>query len=215
MVKRGTYHFDSKPFLVKAWNPNMDLYTEKIESLPIWVQLPDLELKYEGSTSLSKICSTLGIPLKTDRYTRDKSMIKYARVLVDMELEGSFPDTIEFFNEHEVLIRQEIKYAWMPTKCQCCGMFGHKEDQCRKKPGVRQEWKPVRKQQGEQYDKGDKSQDNFNAISREHSPLTEDGFTTVRRRATTINRIPDLSTPLCNSYQVLALESHDQVNRTE
>ncbi|KAJ8420659.1 hypothetical protein Cgig2_021461 [Carnegiea gigantea] len=34
--KRGIYYFDNKPFLVKAWNPKMDLHTETIKSLPLW-----------------------------------------------------------------------------------------------------------------------------------------------------------------------------------
>ena len=109
---------------MKGWNPNMDLCTETIESLPIWIQLPDFDLKYWGTNSLSKIYSSLRIPLKIDKFTKDKSMLRYARVLVDMRIEGSFPEFIEFFNEHEVLIRQPVKYEWIPTKCLHCEMFG-------------------------------------------------------------------------------------------
>lgn len=94
VLKRGVYHFDSRSFLVKGWNPNMDLCTEKIESLAIWIQLPDLDLKYWGPSSLSKICNTLGIPLKTDKFTKDKAMIRFARVMVDMKLEGLFQNTL-------------------------------------------------------------------------------------------------------------------------
>ncbi|KAJ8449649.1 hypothetical protein Cgig2_005671 [Carnegiea gigantea] len=57
--KRGIYFFDSKPMLVKGWNPNMDLQTETIRSLPIWIQLPALDIKYWGMESLSKIGSIL------------------------------------------------------------------------------------------------------------------------------------------------------------
>lgn len=76
MEKRGVYFFDSKPFIVKGWNPEMDLHTEDIKSLPLWIQFPNLDVKYWGVTSLSKIGSLLGIPIKTDRYTRERSMIK-------------------------------------------------------------------------------------------------------------------------------------------
>ena len=83
----------------------MDLCNETLKSLPIWIQLPDLDLKCWGPSSWSKICSTLGIPLKTDKYTQEKAMIRYAKVLVDMQLEGPFPGSIKFFNEQDVLIR--------------------------------------------------------------------------------------------------------------
>ncbi|KAJ8425229.1 hypothetical protein Cgig2_019118 [Carnegiea gigantea] len=102
--KRGIYYFDAKPFLVMGWNPQMDLQNENIKSLPIWVHLPELDIKFWGSDSLSKIGSILGIPLKTDKYTRDKVMIKYARLLIDIPLHGHFPDHIEFFNEDGVLV---------------------------------------------------------------------------------------------------------------
>jgi len=60
--------------------------------------------------SLSKLGSVIGIPLKINRYTKDKSMLKYARLLVEMPLEGHFPDYIDFANEKNVIIRQKIVY---------------------------------------------------------------------------------------------------------
>jgi len=103
--EKGVYCFDAKPFLIKGWNPEMDLKTKEIKSLPIWIQLLDLDVKFWGSESLSKIGSILGIPLKTDKDRGDKSMIKYARLLIKISLDGQFPDYLEFFNEHETLVR--------------------------------------------------------------------------------------------------------------
>ena len=132
---------------MKAWDPNMDLGTETLKSLPIWIRLPDLDLKYWGLNSLSKICSAFSIPLKTYKYIKGKTMIRYARVLVDMQLEGSFPDFIEFFNEQNVLVRQQIQYEWVLVKCLFCGMYGHKEDVCKRKDGARKEWRVKQKVQ--------------------------------------------------------------------
>lgn len=140
--KRGVYFFDRKPFLVKGWNPEMDLHTESIRSLPLWVHFPDLDLKYWGFDCLSKIGSLLGIPLKTDRITREKSMIGYARLLIEVPMEGPFPDFIEFFDEYGVLVHQPVKFEWKPCICEHCGLFGHLEDACRKKK-PRMEWRPV------------------------------------------------------------------------
>lgn len=105
VVKEGVYFFYSKPFVVKGWNPDMDLQTENIKSLPLWIQFPELDINYWGSDSLSKVCSVLGIPLKTDRYTKDRTMINYARVLVEFPIEGPFPEVVEFLNETNTLIR--------------------------------------------------------------------------------------------------------------
>ena len=110
----------------------MDINTDLITSLPVWIQLPELDIKYWGMHSLSKIGSILGITLKIDKYVKDKSMLRYARLLVEMQLEGQFPEYIEFTNEKNVLIRQKVVYEWMPLKCTYCKMFGHLQENCRK-----------------------------------------------------------------------------------
>ena len=108
----------------------MDLNTEEIKSLPLWVQFPNVDIKFWGLESLSKIGSTLGIPIKSDRYTKEKSMIKYAKLMIEAPLEGPFPEYIEFFNDNEVLVRQQIKYEWLPLKCTHYHMFRHEEAVC-------------------------------------------------------------------------------------
>ncbi|KAJ8431897.1 hypothetical protein Cgig2_009964 [Carnegiea gigantea] len=46
--KHGIYFFDSKPILVEGWNSEMDLHTETIKTLSIWIQFPNLDIKYWG-----------------------------------------------------------------------------------------------------------------------------------------------------------------------
>ena len=90
---------------------------------------------------MSKTGSILGHPLKTDKYTKDKAMLKYARLMVEMSLDGPFLEYVEFANEKGVLIRQNVTYEWMPTKCDKCRMFGHVQDQCRKHEQQKKEWR--------------------------------------------------------------------------
>jgi len=47
--RREVYYFDSKPFLIKGWNPEMDMHMEEIKSLPLWVQFYVLDVKYWGA----------------------------------------------------------------------------------------------------------------------------------------------------------------------
>ena len=119
----------------------MDINTEVITSLPIWVQFLDLDIKCWGMHSLSKLGSMLGIPLKTDKFTKDRTMLKYARLLIEMPLDGSFPDYIDFSNKKNVLIRQKVHYEWKPLKCTQCMMFGHIAEQCKKKEIQKREWR--------------------------------------------------------------------------
>ena len=127
VVQKGIYYFDRKPFVAKPWNEEMEINTVKIFSLPVWVQLPGLYIKYwgGGADSLSKIGSMLGIPIKMDRYTVEKSMLRYARLLIDINLGDDSPNYIEFANDKDVLVRQPITYEWKPIQCTPCKMYGH------------------------------------------------------------------------------------------
>ena len=88
----------------------MDINTETLASLPIWVRFQDLDIKYWGLDSLSKIGNVPCIPIKTDKYTRDKSFLKYAKLLIEIQLTDTFPEYIEFVNEQNVVIRQKVDY---------------------------------------------------------------------------------------------------------
>ena len=143
VAQRGFYHFGHKPFIVKAWNLELEINIDAIASLPIWIQLPKLDIKYWGLQSLSNFGSMLGIPLKTNKYTKEKLMLNYARLLVEMPVEGNFPNFIECANEKNVVIRQKVIYEWLPIKCSYCKMYGHSQENCRKKTQLRQEWRVV------------------------------------------------------------------------
>jgi len=150
--KRGFHFFGNKPFVVKGWNADLELNIEHMKSLPLWVRLPNLELKYWGISSLSKIGSLIGHPKKTDQFTKAKSMIHYARLLIEVPIEGPFPDHVDFFNEKGQLIRQQVQYEWLPTKCVHCKMLGHTSEECRKKI-IRKEWRPKESMNAESYTK--------------------------------------------------------------
>jgi len=59
-------------------------------------------------------------------------MLKNARLLVEIPLEGHFPEYIEFANEKDIIIRQKVVYEWRPIKCTQYRMFGHTREECRK-----------------------------------------------------------------------------------
>lgn len=46
VLQGGIFHFDSKPFIVKAWFPEMEFTREELYIVPIWVKFPRLDFKY-------------------------------------------------------------------------------------------------------------------------------------------------------------------------
>ena len=87
-----------------------------MQTITIWVQFPKLGLKYYGLESLSKIGSIVGIPLKSDKTTKEKTTIKYARMLVEVPIDGPFPEHFDFVNDLDMVIRQKVVFEWKSVK---------------------------------------------------------------------------------------------------
>jgi len=183
----------------------MDVHTKTIQSLPLWVQFSDLDVKYWGIESLSKLGSVLGIPIKTDRFTKEKTIIKYARLLIDIPLEGSFPEFIESFNDHEVLVRQQVVYEWKPVKCAHCHMYGHEEQVCRKKNGVRMEWRRVQRDPPRE--------ETVVIATHEECPPEGDDYTPAPKRCSErqATQVTYTSPTLTNSFQAIHMELPEQI----
>ncbi|VFQ91043.1 unnamed protein product [Cuscuta campestris] len=91
-ISRTYYQFDNKPVYVRKWKPGCTIDLNALNDIPIWVQLPDLELKYWSLSGLSKIGSLLGKPIRTDNATATKTKMEYARLQVAVAMNQQFPD---------------------------------------------------------------------------------------------------------------------------
>jgi len=89
---------------VKPWSPKLDINTDAIATLPFWIQFPGLDIKYWGTQCLSKFGGMLGTPLKMDKCIKEKTVLKYARMLVKMHIDGPFLEYIEFANEKDIML---------------------------------------------------------------------------------------------------------------
>ncbi|KAF3672076.1 hypothetical protein FXO38_06284 [Capsicum annuum] len=78
-VEEGVLLFDRKPIVVKTWKTNCDVTKETINRVPVWVQLPGLNIKYWGKATLTKIASLIGKSLRADRAISNKQRMTYAR----------------------------------------------------------------------------------------------------------------------------------------
>ncbi|XP_062089448.1 uncharacterized protein LOC133795982 [Humulus lupulus] len=132
VLETGVVHFDRKPIILRPWSTDLDTL-KLVKSVPVWIRLPDLGLQYWGVKCLSALVSTIGKPILIDKVTKDRSMVKFARVLVDMEISENFPKTISFLNERGQLMDQIIEYEWQPTQCSCCKALGHYVAFCKRK----------------------------------------------------------------------------------
>ena len=67
-------------------------------------------------------------------------MFNYARILVDMELNGAFPESVTFIDENGIVIDQMVFFEWKSLKCSKCAMYGNVDEECRK-TGAKKVWR--------------------------------------------------------------------------
>ncbi|XP_016452665.2 uncharacterized protein LOC107777186 [Nicotiana tabacum] len=124
--------FDKKPVVVKPWEPDIDVSKEKVDRIPIWIRLKGLDIKYWGKNALTKISGMIGKPLKADRATTNKKRLAFAKVLVEVLINQTYPTQVIFENEMGKIVKQEVYYEWKPTLCPKCKNFGHELQDYRK-----------------------------------------------------------------------------------
>ncbi|XP_074288629.1 uncharacterized protein LOC141613783 [Silene latifolia] len=102
-----------------------------------------LDLKFWGVASLKKISGLIGDFVHCDEATMHKTFLGYARMLVDVQVDQSFPATLQFKDEKGKTHDIKVEYDWVPVKCTQCQGIGHSKDQCRKRKEskkVKQVW---------------------------------------------------------------------------
>ncbi|XP_021857550.2 uncharacterized protein [Spinacia oleracea] len=119
-VLTGHYFFDSKPLILKPWNPYMDMDKPELQS------------------AFFKIVAQLGKPIRRDHATICRDKLQFARVMGDVPLSQDLPDYIYFRDKNGVMVRVVIFYEWRPTRFTQCKMFGHLQAKCRQ--GMKRVW---------------------------------------------------------------------------
>ncbi|XP_074318645.1 uncharacterized protein LOC141655464 [Silene latifolia] len=147
VLSSGHYLFDNKPMIVKAWTRDMEMTKDDVKSVPAWVQIHKLPLKFWGK-GLPKIAGLIGKYVKCDAATQDRTRLGYARVMVELMVDQELPAQVAFKDEKGMVIRVDIEYEWSPVKCKKCQGMGHEMEHCRKgnqgdegKKPVKQVWR--------------------------------------------------------------------------
>ncbi|XP_074300582.1 uncharacterized protein LOC141631863 [Silene latifolia] len=133
VLKQGHFLFDNKPLIVKPWTPDVELIKHEVKSVPVWVKLHQLPLKFWGK-GIPKIAELLGNYIKCDPATEEKTRIGYARVMIEVSFGSILPDKVRFLDEHGDMVEVEVEYEWKPVACDVCHGVGHLSSDCRKAP---------------------------------------------------------------------------------
>ncbi|KAL9225962.1 hypothetical protein vseg_001831 [Gypsophila vaccaria] len=130
-LNSGYFLFDNKPLIVKEWNENLEINKADIKTVPVWIQLHELPLKFWGK-SLPNIVGIVGKFIKSDIATQERTKLGYARVMVEMQIDHSCPEWLNFKDEQGRVQRIEITYEWKPISCSVFNGMGHRGQECRR-----------------------------------------------------------------------------------
>lgn len=123
--------FDRKSFIVKPWSFDISFDKARLTSIPIWVKLPKLNLKYWSKSILKRLTGYLGVVLKIDEETRSRSRMCFARILVEMNVKEEFSEELFYSNEYKEIVSQPVHYDWISIWCSKCSQYGHNVADCR------------------------------------------------------------------------------------
>ena len=76
---------------------------------------------------MNLIAGMLGKVIRIDNATHNKDRMQFARVLVELNVQGGFHDMLSFTNEDDELVTVSIQYNWNPQLCCKCNQLGHRE----------------------------------------------------------------------------------------
>jgi len=105
---------------------------EDVAIIPVWIQLPDLPLDCWNARALSKIASRVGKPITTDKLTRTKERLSFARVMVEVDASKELVTTVEMRLPTGEVYHQLVVFEFIPKYCRKCKTFGHVEGDCNK-----------------------------------------------------------------------------------
>lgn len=103
VVQGGPYTTNGKPILLKKWPHSFNLHDELRIAL-LWVRMPRLPVLYWGAQTLSRLASTIGVPLFVDDCTTKESRVLYARVLIDVDVTKHLPSMFKYTNQKGILV---------------------------------------------------------------------------------------------------------------
>ncbi|XP_050222178.1 uncharacterized protein LOC126672273 [Mercurialis annua] len=141
----GPMFFDRRPLVLKEWQRRMKFEMEMIK-FAVWIHFPKLPWEFWNATMLGRSASLCGRPMYTDQCTHDQSRLAYARVLVEMDAFGEFPQEVTMEDEEGEQFIQSIVYEWRPPACAECKTIGHNTAECKLKKVVQKKW--VKKDSG-------------------------------------------------------------------
>ncbi|CAN0912348.1 hypothetical protein LINGRAHAP2_LOCUS27330 [Linum grandiflorum] len=111
---------------VHRWFKGFDLWTTKVTTTLVWVELPDLPIEFYNPEAVMQIASRIGKPVRVDRATEAGAQGKYARVCVEVDLSKRLLPKYKVEGVPYLIV-----YEGFHKICTKCGMYGTPTHLCK------------------------------------------------------------------------------------
>ncbi|KAG2302208.1 hypothetical protein Bca52824_030859 [Brassica carinata] len=131
LLSRSCWNITGLPMFVSPWSPDFAPEEAPITSAIVPVELRNVPYLLFNNESLGRLATAVGRPVSVAPETQRKENFQVAKLFVKVDLLKRLPDTIVygFSNGREFQI--DVSYPWLPIKCELCGKYGHKKEECR------------------------------------------------------------------------------------
>lgn len=94
------------------------------------MQIHGLPIDCRSTSGLSKIASQVDTPLFTDKFTKNRERVNYARVLVEVDITQPPPHTMGITLPDGQDVELELRYESTLKLCSVCRQIGHYQTHC-------------------------------------------------------------------------------------
>ncbi|CAN0918881.1 hypothetical protein LINGRAHAP2_LOCUS31139 [Linum grandiflorum] len=110
---------------VHRWHKSFNPWNAEAKTTMVWIQLPDLPIKYYHPNAVMRIARKIGSPVRVDRATEEGARAKYARVCIDLDLTKALLPKYKIDG-----IKYLVVYEGLKDLCTSCGRYGAPTHSC-------------------------------------------------------------------------------------
>lgn len=140
ILEGGVWMIFDSALVVKRWTTGVSSVKGQHDKVPVWVTIFNVPLEYWNGTGLSHIAWEIGKPLDVDAHTASTCQDHWGRpafmlILIEMSASKEWLKEVHVYSSDLItgeifLSKCRIEYAWNPSKCSHCKVYGHKDSNC-------------------------------------------------------------------------------------
>src|SRR5438067_6968758 len=116
------------PMRTFKWTPEFDPKFED-SVVPVWIRLLGLPFHLFARDALFTVAAAVGKPLQVDALTGKMTRLAFARVCVEVDLQGHLPSSINLDLNGKCVILP-VQYERLSRFCSACRHVGHEVSEC-------------------------------------------------------------------------------------